>query len=222
MDPIKNIDTLQQVLESESSAWQEIVYEKTKALVNFYPGGADLVSNCGYIDLHADAVYSYALGEDVTSYCEINSIDDLIQYILNMESYQEYLVDKSLGSFMKSELFWAVCSGLVNTRDPEDHTGGTRKTSWGLEKISSYNGDNYIYIELVINLYSCDQVYPCSSVHKGQGIDHCLKEFAEDLNLIACDAHDEFLFRARDHYSIKVPNTLEELKTEVAPGGRFN
>lgn len=86
MKVIKDYDSLAQRMSCINSDWQKYVYDATGAipLESLY-----LVSNCGYISLDQDSEYSYSSGVDTSKYCEINSIEELISYIKEMDSYAD-------------------------------------------------------------------------------------------------------------------------------------
>ena len=139
MKAIGNIQDLVDILSTEDTDWQKTIYNKTGVLVLINKHGGVLLSNCGYVDLDVDAEYRSLHGKDVTQYTVIKSIQDLIEYILEMDSYHNYLVDIPLGQFTKSELFWSVQNQIILADGNQRRSDGTVYQDWGLYRISVYN-----------------------------------------------------------------------------------
>lgn len=138
MNAIRNMKELESVLSSYDSNWQRIIYEATGVILIPHKNGPILFSNCGYIDLDIDAEYSGINGGDNTEYCSILSIDDIIEYILNMPSYHTVLKDVSYGKFSKSELFWSIYSYIIFAEQNLVLSDNPGDIVYGLYSISEY------------------------------------------------------------------------------------
>lgn len=121
MKAITNIGCLEKMLIAEDPSWQRMVFEKTGVIV--LPGGQkqyhwDLVSSCGYADL----------GDDVDSndgFCVLESIDDLIEYIMSMDAFNCALKNIKINDFYKADLFWAICERILFLNSYQDTTNNT-------------------------------------------------------------------------------------------------
>ena len=107
---IGNIDTLQRQLAKEDAVWQQRVFNETGVVVLPSPKGQSywkLISACGsgYLD---DIEYHCRNGGDDSSCCDIQSVEQMITYIKEMDSYRYVLQDVDLGGFKKSDLFWTI------------------------------------------------------------------------------------------------------------------
>ncbi len=178
MKAIKGLAELQHVLATEDSRWQQMIYEKTGVIVLFSHQNVILFSNCGYIDLDYDAEYSYISGVDSTIYCEINSIKDMISYVLAMDSYHEYLVDESFGHFSKAELFWAIYERILLQEENLKHSDGTHEQEWGLLSIHRYKE----HVELKMALIACDNADIWLDISEQTTIDEVLISLVAELN----------------------------------------
>ena len=110
MKSIKNISTLENELLTENPNWKQIVFDKTGVWVNITgdtQGDWELVSAacCPYGAKYLDEDVCEGSTENSI---EIHSVDDLVEYIGKMETYQNFLKDVSFGAFTKAELFWAI------------------------------------------------------------------------------------------------------------------
>lgn len=208
MKPISNMDKLICVLSTEDPLWQEKVYAQTGVIPVLKRGV--LFSNCGYIDLDSDAEYHYVSGEDRTEYCEINSVSEFVEYILQMESYQEFLVDISLGRFTKADLFWAVYSTIINPVENQLHTDGSIEAEWGLYSIHFYQER----LELNMAVIACDQVDICVDYNPNASLQEVLKLIVKEMN--KCTEDIDHIPQQRVHMKFlqKKPATYEELKKE--------
>ena len=139
MKAIKNESELLDILRAEDDRWQQRVFANTGVFVHFSKHGGILLSNCGYVDLDRDAEYLYAHGRDETKYVSLRTCRDLEDYILNMQSYRERLVDESYGCFSKSELFWATYSQIILPAQNQKRSNGTEFQDWGLYSINVAN-----------------------------------------------------------------------------------
>ena len=149
MKGIRNINRLSVLLERENAAWQRVIYENTDTMPLFSDKYVLLVSNCGYIDLDNDAEYTYSRGNDLTEYCDIESINDLIAYIKEMESYRKYLIDRSFGRFSKSDLFWAVFCRILHYSENLKCNSGSTYPAWHLSSIHEDEGRIVLDMALV-------------------------------------------------------------------------
>ncbi len=122
--PIGNINELEKLLTKEDACWQQRVFSETGVVVLPSPKGQsywELVSSCGSGDLDNDSEYHWINGKDESSYCTIASVKDLITYIKGMDTYRYALNDINLGSFNKSDLFWAIYYRIILlNRYPDD------------------------------------------------------------------------------------------------------
>ena len=211
MKAILNLDELHRVLGEEDPSWREKIYERTGVIPVLKCGV--LLSNCGYIDIDRDADYCYLSGEDRTEYCEINTISEFMEYILQMESYQEFLVDVSLGRFTKADLFWAVYSTIINPIENRLDSDSSNDAEWGLYSIRFYQE----HLELNMAIIACGPADLWIDVDEKTELLEALNHIVEQMNMEDLPEQKVFL-----EYLQKKPTTYEELKKELEPGGQFD
>ena len=218
MKAIKNTDCLEQILNTENPEWQRIVYDQTGVIAIFRKGYGTLFSNCGYIDLDRDAEYCSKNGIDCTEYCEIKSIDELINYIKGMESYAEFLCDISYGKFTKSELFWAIYARIICPLDNQRRSDDSLYQDWSLFSIGSYQEHIDLYMALV-DYDSCEFWLDVS-------LDTELNEALTQLDLDMCrvteDIEEVPQYMVQENTAFAVPNSYKELKAQLSDGGLFH
>ena len=219
MKAILNIDKLPCVLSEETPLWQERVYSRTGVIPVFCPKNksAVLFSNCGFIDLDWDAEYCSVSGEDQTEYCEIKSVSDLVEYILQMESYQEFLVDVPLGQFSKADLFWAVYSTIINPAENQLHKDGSVYSEWGLYSAHFYQK----HLELNMAVIACDLADIWVDHDEKRSLRETLELIAKEMSRysdVMEDIPQQQVFMERIKSK---PATYAELKKELGPGGEF-
>ena len=224
MKAIRNQKELKSLLEAEDINWQEIVFNQTGVIVLFSDTDATLVSNCGYIDLDADAEYRYVYGEDKTEYCVISSINELIKYIIQMESYQDYLKDVSLGKFKKSELFWAIYSKVITAEENVRRIDGTTEQDWGLYRIGEYyystKDENVITLDMALIAYDSCEIW--LSRNDNLSLNDYLNLLTAELNSTTETIEEIPVYRVCQNKVTMVPKTYAELKSIVQPGGTFD
>lgn len=187
----KNIKELCRLISKDE--WQKSVYSATGVIPVLSSGSIPLVSNCGFIELDSDAEYRYRKGEDLTEYCMVNSPEDLIHYISKMESYHKYLFDQPLGSYTKSELFWAVKERIL--RFYED---------WELDRIRATKDE--ITLEMGLSGYDSTDI----DVPLGMNLNQTLSSVVEKMNFLIDGLNDIPLCRVHDR-RFSVPRRFEEL-----------
>ncbi len=195
MKAIKNIDELCIVITADD--WLRQVYAATGVIPVPSVNDVTLVSNCGSVDLDADAEYHYSRGEDLTEYCIIKTPDDLIEYIKGMESYRDYLVDQPLGSFSKSELHWAVKERIL--RFYED---------WELYRIGV--SENEITFHMALSGYDSTEI----SVPVDLSLDETLRCVVREMNDLTEGLGDIPPCRVRDRV-FSVPRSFDELMATI-------
>ena len=213
MKAIKNIESLQLIFEAESHLWQKDIYDKTGVILTFLGKSAILFSNCGYIDLDLDAEYKYVSGEDKTDYCEITCVDEIIEYILSMESYFRILKNESFGEFTKAELFWAIYSRVINAPQNKGESG---ECDWRLHSIHQYNGHTVINMDLI----GCDDCEFWIDITSGMSLNEALDLFVKEMNsfidnipgVSTCGLYEE---------KAKIPQNYNELMSKSIPGNDF-
>lgn len=219
MKAILNIDNLISILGAEDPAWQEKVYAQTGVIPVFHSRNksAVLFSSCGYIDIDRDAEHHYVSGEDQTEYCEINSISNLVEYILQMESYQEFLVDVSLGQFTKADLFWAVYSTIINPVENQLHKDGSVYSEWELCSMHFYQE----HLELNMAVINYDQADIWVDHDEKRSLQEILELIAKEMNRCTEDAEDIPQQRVYMKNLQQKPITFEALKKELESDGQF-
>lgn len=172
----------------------------------------NLVSNCGYISLDADSEYSYSSAIDTTEYCEINSIDEVISYIKEMESYSALLVDQSFGKFTKSDLFWGIYERILLQNDNMDES----EQYWGLYSIGQYNGN----IELHMALIPCSPADIWLNITVDTSLDEALEMLVAELN-VEVEYQEWLPMQKVFSADYSVPKTYDEIKGKCSPGSVF-
>lgn len=195
MKAIKNIDELCIVITADD--WLRQVYAATGVIPVPSVNNVTLVSNCGSVDLDADAEYHYSRVEDLTEYCNIETPDDLIEYIKGMESYRDFLVDQPLGSFSKSELYWAVKERIL--RFYED---------WELYRIGV--SENEIALQMALSGYDSTEI----STPVGLSLDETLHYVVQEMNSLTEGLGDILPCRVRDRM-FSVPRSFDELMATI-------
>lgn len=224
MKAIKNIGILQSILDFNDPGWQKKLYDQTGVIAILHGNNSVLLSNCGYIDLDADAEYRYAKGDDLTQYCEINTTEELVDYIQQMESYHEYLVDRSFGRFTKSKLFWAVFFQIICADENMQRETGEKTRDWGLYRISTYfhklKNENEISLSMALIDYdSCEMWIPWE---ENLELSDCMEQLVSEMNSTTEDIDDIPVYHVRYENPVQVPNTYEELMALIQPGGVFD
>lgn len=195
MKAIKNIDELCIVITADD--WLRQVYAATGVIPVPSVNNVTLVSNCGSVDLDADAEYHYSRGEDLTEYCNIKTPDNLIEYIKGMESYRDYLVDQPLGSFSKSELHWAVKERIL--RFYED---------WALIRIGV--SENEIAFHMALSGYDSTEI----NTPVGLNLEETLRCLVREMNDLTEGLGDIPPCRVRDRV-FSVPRSFDELMATI-------
>lgn len=213
MKAIRNINHLSVLLERENADWQRAIYENTNTIPIFSDKFALLVSNCGYIDLDSDAEYTYSKGNDLTEYCDIESISGLSAYIKEMESYRKYLIDRSFGQFSKSDLFWAVLCRILHYSENLKCNNGSTYRAWHLSSIHEDEGR----IVLDMALVDYDSVEISLNIESDTTLDDALEALVTEINQINTTV-DGLSKYSIDHIAAQVPRTYEELQISVEKG----
>lgn len=220
MKAIKNLKILVEQLEQVDPHWRRAVYERTGVIPIIHKNRAEitLFGACGYIDLLDDATFSYSNGIDLTEYCDINTVDELINYILEMDSYQKVLKDCSLGQFTKAELFWAVWSTLIMPIENQRRADGTCNQDWGLFQIEIYRG--HIDLHLLLVDYNDGSVWLDYDVN--QSLNEALEQIATKMNEITADIEEIPTYRVMFHKLKAPPETYDQLQRKLSPDGEFS
>lgn len=213
MKAIRNINHLSALLERENATWQRLIYENTNTIPIFSDKYTLLVSNCGYIDLDSDAEYTYGKGNDLTEYCDIESISDLSAYIKEMESYRKYLIDRSFGQFSKSDLFWAVFCRILHYSENLKSNSGSTYQAWHLSSIHEDEGK----IVLDMALVDYDSIEISLNIEADTTLDDALEVLVTEINQINATV-DELSKYSIDHIAAQVPHTYDELQKSIGKG----
>ena len=223
MKAIKNIESLPFLLIAEDPNWQERLYDQTGIIAILRGRDSLLLSNCGYIDLDADATYQYVKGKDATEYCTIDTIKELQDYILQMESYQNHLADKSFGRFTKAELFSTVYAKVISAEENQFRGDGTSHQDWGLSSISTYYYEHKKEDEIVLHMSLID--YDSVEVWIPKDENRELKDFLDllvkELNFATEDIADIPEYHVQYEKPVYVPRTFGELYAWLQPDGIF-
>lgn len=229
MKAIENLNNLVDILNEEDNDWQKKIYNEIGVLVLINQHGGVLLSNCGYIDLVIDAEYVYLSGNDKTEYTSIKSIQELIDYILNMESYHRFLVDMSLGQFTKSELFWSVQNQIVLAEENQHREDGSAYQDWGLYRISTetrpispYNENNEEVIVLDMALVDYDTTEILIPRREDFGLSDALKKVTTEMNTITEDINDIPQYSVYCDKQVIVPNSFDDIERLIQPNGLFS
>lgn len=216
MKAIKNDKELMIILGSEDVDWQRIIYVRTGVLLLFPQSGPILFSNCGYIDLDHDADYKSFNGRDETAYCSITSIEEMVDYILAMPSYENFLKDVSYGAFSKAELFWGVYSRVISAPQNLALSKNPGNVVYGLYSICEYMGKIDLYMAAV----EYDAMNIWLPINQNLVLNDMLDILVRELNEIAVDL-GEPLYKNHIENEIRVPSSYSELLRVLAPGAEF-
>ena len=230
MEALKKITELPAILYAEDENWQRRIYERAGVLLVFNKHGGVLVNECGYVDLYYDVEYSYSNEKNCTAEVSIKSIQELMNYICRMESYQKYLVDKPIGLFLKSELFWSVQEQIILAEDNQRRKDGSTYQDWGLYKICTdlvpvppYKTgakSNAIILDMALVDYDSTELWVPQK--PGLTLSETLQTIVSDLNRITDDIEDVPQYAIHDEIVVTVPRSFEELLRTVQPGGIFD
>ena len=141
-----------------------------------------------------------------------------------MESYQNYLVDISLGRFTKSELFWAIYSQVITAEENMRRTDGTAEQDWGLYRIGEYyysrKEETEITLDMALIAYdSCAIWLPKNdSLSLGDYLDLLVVE----LNSTTETIEEIPVYQVCQNNVLSSPKTYTELRSIVQPGGIFD
>jgi len=115
MKTITNIGSLEKELLNENPNWKQVVYDELGIWINVKGERQrdwELVSAVGGF-YGAKDMDDDVFGDEEDGSCEVHGVNELIAYIRGMEIYRYFLQDVSLGTFRKSELFWAIESKIL-------------------------------------------------------------------------------------------------------------
>ncbi len=224
MKAIKNIKNLPGLLKAENPLWQELIFEQTGVIVIFRNHDAVLLSACGYIDLDVDSEYTYVNGEDLTEYCEVTSIDELVSYILQMESYDYYLVDESFGTFTKAELYWNVYDRIILADENQTEIDGAKHRDWELARISWYMCPRTKEEKIVLSTALIDYVGVEIEIpkFKQMELNDALEMVAKKMNYITSGNDELPDYKVSQDKTVLVPKTFAELKALLSSGMVFS
>lgn len=224
MKAIKNIKNLPGLLKAENPLWQELIFERTGVIVIFRNHYVVLLSACGYIDLDIDSEYRYFNGDDLTKYCEVTSIEELVSFILQMESYHDYLVDESFGTFTKAELFWNVYERIILADENQTGNDEAKRRDWELYCIrsSNYPHTKEEKIVLSMSLIDFDQVEIEIPKSKQIELNDALEMVAKKMNYITSDLDELPDYKVSQNKTVLVPKTFAELKALLSSGMVFS
>ncbi len=206
MKAISNIQYINDDLMQADPLWQRTVFAGTGVFVSPLIRYVSLLSSCGYIDLDADAVYSYGPEGDQTQYCTVSSPEDLIAYIKEMPSYGACLTDRPLGSFSKAELYWAVWFRIILARENITRADGSLAQEWCLYRIES-GEDSVCFKMALIDLDDVDIEMPLS---EGLTLDDALEFLCAEMNRVA-EAEGFSKCRVCEGEAFEVPSTCPEV-----------
>jgi hypothetical protein len=216
MKQIKNIDKLTDLLSNQDINWQELIYNKTGIILLPIKSGPLLFSNCGYIDLSIDVGYEIVKGEDKTEYIYISSIEEMIEYILEMPSYKEYLVDCSYGRFSKSELFWGIYSRVISAPQNLALSKFPGDTVYGLYTIGCH--EQYVDLDMAAIAYNAMSIW--LTVDQNTTLNEALDELVVQLNDVAKDTGEPMYINCRENQVI-VPSTYDDMIALFKSGAEF-
>lgn len=210
---MKELQELIPILEATSDNWEPQLYDKTGTILD--PHYGHLISKCGYIDLFFTGepkAVGFGSDCDILHIDKIKSLDDFVDFILNSESYREYLVDESFGAFTKSELFWAFHAKVADAEENRSRPDGFTREDWHIERIGAYSPSSpliSIYLDL-IDYCDVDAVADISG-----SLDNSLDNLVESLNLTVED--DDYFpqYRVWNEKTFHVPNSFMELKDAI-------
>lgn len=219
MKVINNVADIPKLLSKENIFWQKIVYEATGVIPILQKNQRNMVlySNCGYIELNDDSE-SYIVNKiDMTECCEIKTIQELISYILKMESYQNYLFNTPLGMFSKAQLFWGVWSTLINATENQIRKDGSQYRDWGLFQIHAYKE----YLNLHLALIGYDDVYIEINILESTTLEEALTKVVYEMNEILANVEEIQQYKIHINKLLQPPKTFEELWATICSGGLF-
>ena len=217
MKAIKNVCELQSLLNDQNSAWQEHIYNETGVLLLFRKSGPILFSSCGHIDLDYDADYRWCNGREETEYCSITSIEEMVNYILAMPSYESFLKDRSYGKFSKAELFWGIYSRVIMAPQNLSLSENPGGRIYDLSSVSEYAGNIDLYMAAV----DYDAMNIWLPIDPNLTLNDMLDILVNELNEIAVDL-GEPLYKNHTGNEIKVPCSYIELLSVLSPGAEFD
>lgn len=223
MKAIKNIKNLPGLLKAENPLWQEHIFEQTGVIVIFHNDYATLLSACGYIDLDIDSEYGYINGE-LAEYCEVTSVDELVSYILQMESYHDFLVDESFGTFTKAELYWNVYDRIILADENQTEIDGAKHRDWELYCIGVHNytrtGEEMIVLSMALIDYVGVEIEipKCKQMELNDALEMVVKE----MNYITSDNDEIPNYKVGQNKTVLVPKTFSELKALLSSGMVFS
>jgi hypothetical protein len=220
MKVINNVADIPKLLSKENIFWQKVVYEETGVIPILQKNQQNMVlySDCGYIELNDDSE-SYIVNKiDITEYCEIKTIQELISYILKMESYQKYLCDTPLGMFSKAQLFWGVWSTLINASENQMRKDGSQRQDWVLFQIHAYNECLNLHFALI----EYDDVYIEVNASESITLEEALTKVVYEMNDILANVVEIPQYKIHINKLLQPPKTFEELWATVCSGGLFD
>lgn len=223
MKAIKNIKNLPGLLKAENPLWQEHIFEQTGVIVIFHNNYATLLSACGYIDLDIDSEYRYINGE-LAEYCEVTSVEELVSYILQMESYHVFLVDESFGTFTKAELYWNVYDRIILADENQTGNDEAKCRDWELYCIGAHNytrtGEEMIVLSMALIDYDAVEIEipKCKQME----LNDALEMVANEMNSITSDLDEVPDYKVSQNKTVLVPKTFAELKALLSSGMVFS
>ena len=214
MDAINNVDQLKTIFERENPRWQEIIFEKTGVVLLLKDKSGTLFSRCGFIDLDYEAEYCYDHGIDKTSYCEITHIDEIIEYILNMESYASVLTDIPVSLFSKADLFWAAHDQIVWAEANKKRPDGSNIQDWELFSISKYLNHTEMHMALIE--YDSTDIW--LDLPDDISLDEALNMLVKEMNEVTHDISRIPEYRVISSNRVANPKTYNDLMNRINEG----
>lgn len=206
MLPIKNIESLNEILLKQDPEWKKKVYNEigVYCMKNDHMHSYVLYSTSGSADLDDEVCY-YSDNKDFE---EIESVNDLVDYIKSMESFKTILMDKSYGKVKKSELFNDILYNIVVPT---------------IEQTKKKYGDDAVYIvpfniiddgfSVLFNYaYSgIDETYEKLKVENTSTIESIMEQFIENISKVITENNLSVeLTISKKHFN--VPKSFNELK----------
>lgn len=200
---IKNIDLLIGNLSNDNPNWQEELYEKTGVFCCKRERGYVLYSTSGWIDLDCEDELP------CDNYYVVENVNDLVEYIISMDSFETILKDKDYGNFKKSEILISLLYNCIipTTNATHEKLGideSEHLSLFNIEDKGTYFIINFAFVERdesyeEIRLSDSLTLLDVTEQFKGR-ISSCIEELKINIVLSV------------EKNIIHVPTTFQELK----------
>ena len=224
MKIISNIDEAILHVSTNTPNWVQEVYNKTGVWVKYTRNNSGsnivLINKCGFSNI--DDIYDDC--DERKEFVSVHTIDDLIDCVINSNSYSTVLQDSKIGHFFKSELFWGIVDFIILPKrsDPQRLLFPfSEQDDYRIERLIVRGDDLEFFFDIcgytknsgIIKVKNDSEIKECIAQIADQ-----MEEWVADITMDNCPAYDDSdekivyrKFVPDFRNDILVPESLNEL-----------